>query len=174
MEQKIENIASVAVFNSRHDGYRRAGLTLARGKNEFTELTIDQISMLQADSALTVTINKKVEKEEDENPNPDDGDDLNPAGNSPNTNPDDTAGKNENPGKPDATGDQSGSKTPAAPQPPIELSQAVMVALAEPDKSVYFNRDGSPKIAKWREVIGDAKLTKDAVNAAIAEAKPKE
>lgn len=173
MEQKIESIASISIFNSRHDGYRRAGLTLARGKNEFTELTTDQISMLQADPALTVTINK-VEKEEDENPNPDDGGDLNPADNPPNTNPDDTDGKKENPGNPDTTGDESGSKTPAAPQPPIELSQAVMVALAEPDESVYFNKDGSPKIAKWREVIGDAKLTKDAVNAAIAEAKPKE
>lgn len=169
----MEKIKKIEIINNRHNGYRRAGLILEKGKNEFTELTIEQIRMLQADPALTVTINK-VEKEEDENPNPDDDGDLNPAGNPPNTNPDDTAGKKENPGNHDTTGDQSGSKTPAAPQPPIELSQAVMVALAETDKSVYFNKDGSPKIAKWRELIGDDKLTKDAVNAAIAEAKPKE
>lgn len=173
MEQKIENNASVDVFNSRHDGYRRAGLTLTHGKNEFTELTTDQISMLQADLALTVTINK-VEKEEDENPNPDDGGDLNPAGNPPKTNSDETDGENENKGNPDTTGDQSNSKTPAATQPPIELSQAVMVALAESDESVYFNKDGSPKIAKWREVTGNAELTKDDIAAAIAAAQNEE
>lgn len=167
----MEKMKQIEVINNRQSGYRRAGLVLTRGRNEFIELTIEQIRKLQADPALTVTIKSEVLNEDSDNhgsPNP------NPAGNPPNTNPDDTDGEKENPGNPDTTGDQSGSKTPAAPQPPIELSQAVMVAVAEPDESVYFNKDRSPKIAKWREVTGDASLTKDAVITAIKEAKPKE
>lgn len=167
----MEKMKQIEVINNRQSGYRRAGLVLTRGRNEFIELTIEQIRKLQADPALTVTIKSEVLNEDSDNhgsPNP------NPAGNPPSPNPNKTSGEDKNLGQTNTIKDESGNKNPATHQPPIELSQAVMVALAETDKSVYFNKDGSPKIAKWRELIGDDKLTKDAVNAAIAEAKPKE
>lgn len=167
----MEKIKKIEIINNRHNGYRRAGLILEKGKNEFTELTIEQIRMLQADPALTVSFQSEKLNEESNNHG---SSNSNLNSNSGGLDKGETAGKKENPGNPDTTGDQSGSKTPAAPQPPIELSQAVMVALAETDKSVYFNKDGSPKIAKWRELIGDDKLTKDAVITAIKEANLKE
>ncbi|WP_085163757.1 HI1506-related protein [Gilliamella bombi] len=162
MEQKIE------VINNRHNGYRRAGLTLAKGKNAFSDLTAEQIKMLQADSALTVTI--EVEKlNEDSSDNGGTGSSASNSG----LGADETGGKGNTEETNGANG-ESGAKTPEAPKSHLELSQAVVVALAESDESVYFNRDGSPKITKWREVTGNAELTKDDVTEAITASQTKE
>jgi hypothetical protein len=164
MEQKIE------VINNRHDGYRRAGLMLSKGKNAFSDLTAEQIKMLQADSALTVTIIEVKKLNEDSGDN---GGTGNSVGNS-GLGAGETSGKEKDAeGASGATG-ESGAKTPETPQSYLELSQAVVAALAESDKSVYFNRDGSPRIAKWREVTGNTELTKDDVIGAMAAAQTKE
>lgn len=163
MEQKIE------VINNRHDDYRRAGLTLAKGKNEFSDLTAEQIKILQSDSALTVTI--EVEKS-NEDPG-DNGGAGSSAGNS-GLGAGETSGKEKDAEGAGGANGESGAKTPETPQSYLELSQAVVAALAESDKSVYFNGDGSPRIAKWREVTGNAELTKDDVIGAMAAAQTKE
>lgn len=51
-----KSIKCIVVINNRHDGYRRAGLVLKQGKNQFFELDADQINALKNDPALTVTI----------------------------------------------------------------------------------------------------------------------
>lgn len=160
----MEKMKQIEVINNRQSGYRRAGLVLTRGRNEFIELTIEQIRKLQADPALTVTIKSEVLNEDSDNhgsPNP------NPAGNPPTPNPNKTSGEDKNLGQTNTIKDESGNKNPATHQPPLELSQAVFAALAEPDPLVYFNRDGTPRIAKWREVTGSAELEKEAVTQAV-------
>ena len=204
MEQKMENVAlkdfaDVDVFNSRHDGYRRAGLTLAKGKNEFTGLSTDQVVMLQTDPALTVVLRReKLNKESDNHGGSDSSlndndqtltvifqkDRLNEKSdnrgssnsgsgdNSADLDEDETSGENEGAGDTDADGDESNAKTPATPQLPVELSQLALAALADPDRLVYFNLDGSPRIATWREMTGLATLDKETVIKAIEAAVP--
>lgn len=174
MKQNMENVAlkdfaDVDVFNSRHDGYRRAGLTLAKGKNEFTGLTDEQVVMLQTDPALTVSVRRELVNEKSDNcgsSNSCSGD------NSADLDEDETSGENEGAGDTDADGDESNAKTPATPQLPVELSQLALAALADPDRLVYFNLDGSPRIAKWREMTGLATLEKETVIKAIEAAVP--
>lgn len=164
MEHKIE------VINNRHEGYRRAGLTLAKGKNEFSELTAEQIKMLQTDPSLTVTI-------EVENSNEDFGDtfgDTNSTGGNSELGAGKTDGKENSDGESNGTTGENSDKNPEPPKSYFELSQAVMVALAEQDPLIYFNMDGSPRIAKWKEVTGNEALTKPDVIAAIAAAKNQE
>lgn len=158
-----KSLKCIVVINNRHDGYRRAGLALKQGKNQFFELDAEQINALKSDPALTVTI-------EVENSNEDVGDTFgdtgSPTGKS-GLGAGETGGK-ENTEETDGTNGESGAKTPEAPKSHLELSQAVVVALAESDTSVYFNGDGSPKITKWREVTGNTELTKGDVTEAIA------
>jgi hypothetical protein len=161
MKPKIE------VINNRHDGYRRAGLMLLKGKNEFSELTAEQIKMLQADSALTVTIIEVKKLNEDSGDN---GCAGNSVGNS-GLGAGETGGKEKGDDKTGGATGESGAKTPEDPQSHLELSQAVVVALAESDTSVFFNKDSTPRITKWREVTGNAELEKEEVIKAIEAAK---
>lgn len=164
MEHKIE------VINNRHGGYRRAGLTLTKGRNKFSELTAEQIKMLQTDPALTVTI-------EVENSNEDFGHTFGDTGsNSGNSGlgAGKTDGKENSDRENNGTTSENSDKDPKTPKSHFELSQAVMVALAEQDSLVYFNMDGTPRIAKWKEVTGNEALTKPDVIAAITAAKNQE
>jgi hypothetical protein len=161
MSRKIE------VVNNCHEGYRRAAIVLKRGKNEFSELTDEQVKMLQADPELIVTIIEVKKLNEDSG-------DSGGAGNSANNSglgADETSKKEKGDEETGGTTGESGAKTSEAPQPHLELSQAVVVALAESDASVFFNKNSTPKIAKWREVTGNAELEKEEVIKAIEAAK---
>ena len=165
----MEKMKKIEVINNRHSGYRRAGLTLERGKNEFAGLTIKQITMLQADPALTVSFRSgKINEESDNRSGANSGADDN----STSLGGDETDGEGESAGSADSGSDESNTKTPATPQLPVELSQAVLAALADPDRLAYFNLDGSPRIAKWREITGLAALEKETVIKAIEAAVP--
>ncbi|OCG62237.1 HI1506-related protein [Gilliamella sp. Fer4-1] len=161
MKPKIE------VINNRHDGYRRAAIALKRGKNEFSELTDEQVKMLQADPELVVTI-IEVEKL-----NEDSGDNCGAGSSASNSGlgADETGKKEKGDDKTGGATGESGAKTPEDPQSHLELSQAVVVALAESDTSVFFNKDSTPRITKWREVTGNAELEKEEVIKAIEAAK---
>lgn len=163
MEHKIE------VINNRHDGYRRAGISLAKGKNEFSRLKAEQIKILQTDSALTVTIIEGGDIDEifDDAGRPT----TDATGNSTGLESRGASGKTTGATEDSGGADEDDVETPSISQPYIELSQAVVVALAEGDSLVYFNRDGSPRIAKWREVTGNNELERDAVVEAIENAK---
>ena len=164
MEHKIE------VINNRHDGYRRAGLVLKQGKNQFFELDAEQINALKNDPALTVTIEVENSNEDFERTF---GDTGSPTGNS-GLGADKTDKKeNDDEGNGGTTSENS-DKDPEPPKSHIELHQTAMVALAEQDPLAYFNKDGSPRIAKWQEVTGNSALTKTDVIAAIAAAKNQE
>ena len=164
MEHKIE------VINNRHEGYRRAGLTFTKGRNKFSELTAEQIKMLQADPALTVTIEVENSNEDFEHTF---GDTGSPTGNS-GLGADKTDKKENNNEGNGGTTSENSDKNPEPPKSHIELHQTAMVALAEQDPLAYFNKDGSPRIAKWQEVTGNSALTKTDVIAAIAAAKNQE
>lgn len=165
----INCVAGVEVVNTRHDGYRRAGLALSRGKNRFTNLTVEQIRALQTDSALTVTIieGRDINEIFDAAGRPA----ADATGNSAGMESHDASGKTTGAAEDSGGADENDVETPSIPQPHIELSQAVVVALAEGDPLVYFSRDGSPRIAKWREVTGNDELDKEAVVEAIENAK---
>lgn len=162
-----KSIKCIVVINNRHDGYRRAGLVLKQGKNQFFELDAEQINALKNDPALTVTIEVENSNEDFERTF---GDTGSPTGNS-GLGADKTDKKENNDEGSDGTTSENSDKDPEPPKSHIELSQAVMVALAEQDPLIYFNMDGSPRIAKWKEVTGDEALTKPDVIAAIAAAK---
>jgi hypothetical protein len=161
MSRKIE------VVNNCHEGYRRAAIVLKRGKNEFSELTDEQVKMLQADPELIVTIIEVKKLNEDSG-------DSGGAGNSANNSglgADETSKKEKGDEETGGTTGESGAKTSETSQPHLELSQAIVAALAETDGSVYFNKDGSPRIEKWRKITGNAELKKEAVIKAIEAAK---
>lgn len=164
MEHKIE------VINNRHDGYRRAGLVLKQGKNQFFELDAEQINALKNDPALTVTIEVENSNEDFEHTF---GDTGSPTGNS-GLGADKTDKKENNNEGNGGTTSENSDKNPEPPKSHIELHQTAMVALAEQDPLAYFNKDGSPRIAKWQEVTGNSALTKTDVIAAIAAAKNQE
>lgn len=165
-----KSIKCIVVINNRHDGYRRAGLVLKQGKNQFFELDAEQINALKSDPALTVTI-------EVENSNEDVGDTFgdtgSPTGNS-GLGADKTDKKENNNEGNGGTTSENSDKNPEPPKSHIELHQTAMVALAEQDPLAYFNKDGSPRIAKWQEATGNSALTKTDVIAAIAAAKNQE
>ncbi|MFQ1018665.1 HI1506-related protein [Gilliamella sp. CG13] len=167
--RSISSVVGIKVVNTRHDGYRRAGLTLSRGENKFTNLTVEQINALQTDSALTVTIIEGGDINEifDDAGRPA----TDATGNSTGLESRGASGKTTGATEDSGGADEDDVETPSIPQPHIELSQAVVVALAEGDSLVYFNRDGSPRIAKWREVTGNNELERDAVVEAIENAK---
>ena len=164
MEHKIE------VINNRHHGYRRAGLVLKQGKNQFFELHAEQINALKNDPALTVTIEVENSNEDFEHTF---GDTGSPTGNS-GLGADKTDKKENNNEGNGGTTSENSDKNPEPPKSHIELHQTAMVALAEQDPLAYFNKDGSPRIAKWQEVTGNSALTKTDVIAAIAAAKNQE
>ena len=164
MEHKIE------VINNRHDGYRRAGLVLKQGKNQFFELDAEQINALKNDPALTVTIEVENSNEDFEHTF---GDTGSPTGNS-GLGADKTDKKENNNEGNGGTTSENSDKNPEPPESHVELHQTAMVALAEQDPLAYFNKDGSPRIAKWQEVTGNSALTKTDVIAAIAAAKNQE
>lgn len=167
--RSISSVVGIKVVNTRHDGYRRAGLTLSRGENKFTNLTVEQINALQTDSALTVTIIEGGDINEifDDTGRPA----TDATGNSTGLESRGASGKTTGATEDSGGADEDDVETPSISQPYIELSQAVVVALAEGDSLVYFNRDGSPRIAKWREVTGNNELERDAVVEAIENAK---
>lgn len=165
----INSIAGVEIVNARYDGYRRAGLALSRGKNRFTNLTVEQINALQADSALTVTIigGGDIDEIFDAAGRPA----ADATGNSAGMESHDASGKTAGAAEDSGGADEDNVEITSISQPRIELPQAVVVALAEGDSLVYFNRDGSPRIAKWREVTGNNELERDVVVEAIENAK---
>ncbi|MFQ1041431.1 HI1506-related protein [Gilliamella sp. CG16] len=163
--RSISSVVGIKVVNTRHDGYRRAGLTLSRGENKFTNLTVEQINALQTDSALTVTIIEGGDINEifDDAGRPA----TDATGNSTGLESRGASGKTAGAAEDSGGADEDDAKIPSISQSYIELSQAVVVALAESDEAVYFNSDGSPRITKWREVTGNVELTKGDVIEAI-------
>lgn len=161
----INSVAGVEVVNTRHDGYRRAGLALSQGKNRFTNLTVEQINALQTDSALTVTIIEGVDINEifDAAGRPA----ADATGNSAGMESHDASGKTAGAAEDSGGANEDDVEITSISQPHIELPQAVVVALAESDEAIYFNSDGSPRITKWREVTGNVELTKGDVIEAI-------
>lgn len=164
MKHKIE------VINNRHDGYRRARLVLKQGKNQFFELDAEQINALKNDPALTVTIEVENSNEDFEHTFGDTGSPTDNSG----LGADKTDKKENNNEGNGGTTSENSDKNPEPPKSHIELHQTAMVALAEQDPLAYFNKDGSPRIAKWQEVTGNSALTKTDVIAAIAAAKNQE
>lgn len=162
------------VINARHDGYRRAGFVLKRGRNELPPVDYKTLLMLEADPFLTVTIIGEPYDESDF-----------PLNNNHNI---DKLAANQhdfNGGTPTETNNppvvppmvnpvvlpsDSDFKTPQPTREQLLFETANHAVLAD-DPAIYFNQDGSVSITKWKALLGDDSLTKDEINAALEAAK---
>lgn len=61
-KKSAANIAVVSVFNSNHDGYRRAGFRLNAGANTLTDVSQEQFKLLEADPDLAAQIVEAAQK----------------------------------------------------------------------------------------------------------------
>ncbi|BFI48121.1 MULTISPECIES: HI1506-related protein [Yersinia pseudotuberculosis complex] len=123
------DMVGVSVVNTAHDGYRRAGFVLALGENILPPVTFQRLRSLETDPRLSVSVIAAAT------------DDLPPRGLANTELPDVVA--NISP--------LSGTQPTRAEL----LLGAVMCAALETDPLVFSTKSGTPRMDKWRSLVGD-------------------